>query len=110
MTEREALDKILALKMKDFKTREAPEWVRGVFDGTECFQEGIHVTLGKIKEMAQGVECHESALKSSLEELVAWEASPGMSIKWKYGDSAVNGFSEWADGIWTNAKRLLKWA
>lgn len=111
MTEREALDLILKLKPEDFEND--PFLVAGTDHNPEkmrCMQEGVRAVLYWVRQVANAAECTEANMKVALEDLVAWEKSPGMTLKWRYGDDTVRGFSEWADKIWTNAKKLLKWA
>ena len=109
LSEREALDIILALTPEQFET---PGLVAGTDhnpDRMACLREGIRTVLSNVQWTARRAGCIDSALKTVLEDLVAWEASPGMSMKWKYGDSSVGTFSVWADGIWENARKILKW-
>ena len=108
-TEREALDMILALKSEDIETGGLIVGGRNGAYEKWCIEIGIHAALSRAQEVAREARYADSDMKSALEDLVAWEASPGMAIKWKYGDASVPEFSGWADKIWGNARRQLKW-
>ena len=105
MSEREALDKILALKPEDFET---PELIAETYHNIGkmvWLHEGIQAVLYRVQTIALETDCASRDMKSALEELVAWQESPALRGEVESSEE----FTEWAYKIWGTAKTLLRW-